>query len=222
MQVLPSFTHPVDMTEIMQNSEPARPAAESLDAEADWEARYQAGSTRWDRGEPSPSLERWLETTELPPGARIVVPGCGFGHEVPALAARGYRVTGLDVAPTPVQHLRETLRAAGLQAEVVQADMLDWQPETPVDGIYEQTSLCALPPEQWATYAEQLHRWLRPGGELFACFMQTGREGGPPFHCDLPDMQALFPEQRWIWKDDAGRTDHTNGKFERLYRLIRR
>lgn len=196
--------------------------SEVLDAETDWEARYQAGSTRWDRGAPSPSLERWLEVTALGPGSRIVVPGCGFGHEVPALASRGFRVIGLDVAPTPVGHLRRALAQAGLEAEVVQADMLAWQPEAPVDGIYEQTSLCALPPEQWSAYEVKLHGWLREGGELFACFMQTGREGGPPYHCAVPTMRQLFPADRWGWQDEVGRTDHTNGKHERLYRLIRR
>ena len=206
----------------MPNSENVPVASETFDAEADWEARYQAGSTRWDRGQPSPSLERWLGLTALSPGAHIVVPGCGFGHEVPALAARGFRVTGLDVAPTPVLRLRHRLEQAGLQADVAQADMLAWQPNVPVDGIYEQTSLCALPPGQWPAYERQLHAWLRPGGELFACFMQTGREGGPPFHCAVPDMRELFPADRWEWSDDVGRTDHTNGKYEVLYLLIRR
>lgn len=206
----------------MPNSENAPVASAALDAEADWETRYQAGSTRWDRGGPSPSLERWMYVTALQPGARIVVPGCGFGHEVPALAGRGFHVVGLDVAPTPVRQLRREVSQAGLEAEVVQADMLAWKPETPADGVYEQTSLCALPPDQWPAYERQLHAWLRPGGELFACFMQTGREGGPPFHCALPDMRALFTSDHWEWRDDVGRTDHTNGKYEQLYRLIRR
>ncbi|WP_018882360.1 MULTISPECIES: methyltransferase domain-containing protein [unclassified Thioalkalivibrio] len=206
----------------MPNSESSPADSASVDAEADWEARYQAGSTRWDRGGPSPSLEQWLQRTALKPGARIVVPGCGFGHEVPTLAARGFRVIGLDVAPTPVEQLRSDLDHAGLEADVVQADMLSWRPEAPVDGVYEQTSLCALPPAQWPAYERQLHAWLRPGGELFACFMQTGREGGPPFHCALPAMRELFPADRWEWRDEVGRTDHTNGKYELLYRLIRR
>ncbi|WP_024328353.1 methyltransferase domain-containing protein [Thioalkalivibrio sp. ALR17-21] len=192
--------------------------------EQHWQARYDAGSTRWDRGEPSPSLERWLALTDLAPGAHVLVPGCGYGHEVPELAERGFRVTGLDVAPTPVEHLQAELEHRGLQAHAaaVQVDMLDWMPEAPADAIYEQTSLCALPPAQWEAYAERLRRWLRPGGELFACFMQTGRDGGPPYHCALPDMQALFPEEHWIWRDDAGATEHFNGKHEILRRLIRR
>ncbi|WP_018174059.1 MULTISPECIES: methyltransferase domain-containing protein [unclassified Thioalkalivibrio] len=206
----------------MQNYEESSAVNAALDAEADWESRYQEGSTRWDRGGPSPSLEAWLAITDLAKGARVVVPGCGFGHEVPALARHGYYPIGLDVAPTPVRHLREQLEREGLEAEVVQADMLAWQPETPVDGVYEQTSLCAIPPEQWPAYEQQLHAWLRPDGELFACFMQTGREGGPPFHCEMADMRALFPDSRWEWRNDAGRTEHTNGKFELLHRLIRR
>jgi len=45
----------------------------------------------------------------------------------------------------------------------------------------------------------QLGRWLKPGGLLFALFMQTGKEGGPPYHCDIESMRALFPDAQWDW-----------------------
>lgn len=163
-----------------------------------WEERYRTATTPWDRGRPSPALLEWLEEEALRP-CRILVPGCGRGYEALELARRGFEVIALDFAPSAVLHLREELRRTGLEAEVLEADVLAWAAERPFDAIYEQTCLCALPPRTWARYEEQLFRWLAPGGRLLALFMQTHKEGGPPFHCDMGAMRALFAATRWEW-----------------------
>ena len=184
-----------------------------------WEQRYQAGQTGWDRGAFSPALRRWLDEGVLRPG-EIIVPGCGHGHEVVELARRGFAVTALDIAPSPVAALKQVLQQADLKAEVLQADVLQWQPAQPVDKIYEQTCLCALEPSLWAAYEQQLHRWLKPGGKLFVLFMQTGREGGPPYHCDMAQMRALFPEPRWRWLTrQVHEVPHPSGIFELAHLL---
>ncbi len=187
-----------------------------------WEEKYRAQTIPWDRGAVSPALLGWIEDGEVPPG-RVLIPGCGRGHEALELARRGFQVTALDIAPTALEHLAAELAAAGVEAERICADALAWQPAQPFDAIYEQTCLCALDPEHWATYERQLFAWLRPGGKLFALFMQTGREGGPPFHCALADMHALFDVGRWQWpQDEPGRVGHPNGLFELAAVLTRR
>ncbi len=187
-----------------------------------WEAKYQANTLPWDRGTASPALRRWLEADALAHG-RILVPGCGRGHEAVELARHGFHVTGLDIAPTALKLLEAELAAVGLEAETVCADALTWQPTMPFDAIYEQTCLCALQPEQWPAYEQQLFRWLKPGGHLYALFMQTGREGGPPFHCEPGEMRTLFPATRWIWPGtEPERVDHPNGLFELATVLARR
>jgi len=96
--------------------------------------------------------------------------------------------------------------------------------------VYEQTCLCALYPGQWRAYADQLHRWLVPGGRLFALFMQSLRPGaaegyiqGPPYHCDVHAMRALLPESKWAWpKPPYARTAHPSGLAELAVVLERR
>jgi len=173
-------------------------SAETNDPTRFWEERYRTATTHWDRGGTSPALLKWLAEEELTP-CRILVPGCGRGYEVLELARRGFEVVAMDFAPSAVSHLREELRRAGLEAEVYEADVLAWTTDRPFDAIYEQTCVCALPPKTWPRYEEQLFAWLRLGGRLFALFMQTHREGGPPYHCDPGAMQALFPDARWTW-----------------------
>jgi len=179
-----------------------------------WEEKYRNRTIPWDRGAVSPALLGWLDDGMVPDG-RILIPGCGLGHEALELAQRGFRVTALDIAPTALEHLAGELRAAGVEAERVCADALTWQAQQPFDAIYEQTCLCALDPGQWPAYEHQLYDWLRPGGKLLALFMQTERAGGPPYHCGLRDMQTLFPPTRWQWPQEAaGRVGHPNGFFE--------
>ena len=185
-----------------------------------WQARYDEESTGWDRGGASPTVQRWLTSTTLAP-CRILVPGCGRGHEVVALAAAGFEVVAIDYAPSAVAAVRESLALQGLHAEVVQADVFDYQPNTPFNAVYEQTCLCALPPTRWGCYERQLSKWLLPGGRLFAAFMQTESESGPPFACPPEVMRELFAPARWEWPESLEPVLHPNGLTE-LTGVLRR
>jgi SAM-dependent methyltransferase len=186
-----------------------------------WEQRFQEGRTPWDRGEVNPQCSAWLGAGALKP-CRILVPGCGSGYEVAALAKAGFEVTGLDYAPVAISRTRQLLAAADLKAELVEADALNWKPGKPFDAIYEQTCLCAIYPDRWRHYADQLHRWTCPGGRLYALFVQLSRPGaepgaiqGPPYHCDINGMRALFPEPLWAWpKPPYPLTSHPLGLAE--------
>jgi SAM-dependent methyltransferase len=147
------------------------------------------------------------------------VPGCGSGWEVAELARRGFAVTALDYAPAAVERTRALLGREGLSAAVELADVLSWHPAEPFDAVYEQTCLCALHPDHWVEYAARLRSWLHPGGTLWALFVQAprpssreGRVEGPPYHCDVNAMRALFPARHWEWpKPPYGRVPHPQG-----------
>lgn len=171
-----------------------------------WQDRFTTGRTPWDRGAPNPQLAQWIDEGLFAPGAHVIVPGCGTGHEVPVLAARGCRVMAIDYSTPAVALTRARLAAANERAEVIEANVLRWAPPHPADLVYEQTCLCALHPDHWVAYAQQLARWLRPGGRLAALFMQahknTAAQGwiaGPPYHCDIHAMRALFTGDDWHW-----------------------
>ena len=195
-----------------------------------WQSKFESRHTPWDRGEASPQLGTWLAAGALGHAARVAVPGCGAGWEVAELAAAGHRVTALDYAAAAVERTRALLAQRRLTAQVVTADVLQWQPAEPLDAVYEQTCLCALHPDHWAGYAAQLHRWLRPGGALLGLFMQTLRAGaadglieGPPYHCDIHAVRALFPEPSWEWpKPPYPRVPHPMGLAELAVVLVRR
>lgn len=194
-----------------------------------WQDRFASQRTPWDRGEVNPALEPLLVRGILPPAARVLVPGCGAGHEVVRLAAAGHRVLAVDYAPAAVALTRERLSQAGLDAEVVEADLLSWDPPARFDAVWDQACLCALHPDHWTTYAGRLADWIGAGGTLVLLAVQVERERsregfveGPPYHCDINAMRALFPSSRWTWpRPPYERRAHPAG-FAELQLLLER
>lgn len=163
-----------------------------------WRSRYRNGRTPWDLGAVSDAartlVERWF-----PPAGRVFVPGCGRGHEALYLAARGYAVTALDLAPEPLRDLRVQAGVRGLTLDIREGDMfaLPTVDDGAYDVVLEQTCLCALHPSRHADYEALAHRVLRPGGQLLGVFMQVPGGGGPPYDNPPALVFGLFPPERW-------------------------
>ena len=65
--------------------------------DTDWNERYRTEDTPWDKGKPAPGLVDWLAKRQMSPNNRVLVPGCGKGHDAAAWAdAQG--CDGVEVA----------------------------------------------------------------------------------------------------------------------------
>jgi hypothetical protein len=77
---------------------------------------------------------------------------------------------------------------------------------------------------------DRLDAWLAAGGRLYALWMQVIRAGaaeglveGPPYHCDVNAMRALFPASRWEWPPPPyTRVPHPRGWGELALVLVHR
>ncbi len=155
-----------------------------------WEQAYQDNFTPWDRGEPSPALVDFFERHEIT--GRVLVPGCGVGHDVAFLVSRGLDAVGLDIAPTAIE--RAKARYPELAERFVLGDLFELK--APFDAVVEHTCLCALPPEWREKYREAVVGLLKPGGRLIGVFfinpeMDEG-ETGPPFGISEAELKALL------------------------------
>ena len=104
------------------------------------------------------------------PGGRALVPGCGAGHDVFALAADDRQALGLELAPTAAarfETLREGLGIGADQAAIEVGDFFSYEPEQPFDVIWDYTFLCAIEPAERQAWARQMDRLLAPNGELY-------------------------------------------------------
>lgn len=160
-----------------------------------WNAIYrEEESPGWNLGRAAPPLARWLQGD--PRLGRILVPGCGFGHDARLLAAHGFDVVALDFAPLAIAGARRLAEAEGVEQRIEfrQGDLFQ-QPESQAatfDYVFEHTCFCAVSPDRREEYADVVAALLRPGGKLIGLFYAHGREGGPPFHCAPDDVRAVF------------------------------
>ena len=145
-----------------------------------WEQHYLARKLTWDKGEASPGLVDFLAAhSELDRGT-VAVPGCGTGHDVRALAAAGFDVTGFDFVPEAILLATEATRAAGLAARFQLANFLTDDPPQKYDLLFEHTLFCAIQPHERNAYVGSVLRWLRPGGTYLAVnYFDCGPEGPP-------------------------------------------
>lgn len=120
------------------------------------------------------------------------------GGKTMQLAAAGWQVTALDNAKRRLERLRENLQRTLLEADVVQADVLAWEPEEKFDAILLDAPCTATGTSR--RHPDVLHRigarqigemteiqskmleraaqWLRPGGVLVYAVCSLEHEEG--------------------------------------------
>lgn len=157
-----------------------------------WEQRWQQGQTGWDLQTVSPPIADYagrLTNKNL----RILIPGCGNAHEARFLIEHGFtNVTVIDIAPTPVDLLKEQMVDAINKGylRVLCGDFFT-HAET-YDLILEQTFFCAILPEQRTAYASQMKKLLAPQGKLVGVLFNRMFDGGPPFGGTVQEYQTYF------------------------------
>ena len=160
----------------------------------DWEDHYQKGETPWEKGAPSPGLVDFLATESV--RGRVLVPGCGFGHDVRALAAAGAEVTGLDIAASAVAGAQRLPKAGNEQYTLGNLFALPPEMRSAFDWVFEHTCFCAIQPSQRQAYVEAVASALKPTGRLLAIFyLDPGNDSpdeGPPFEVSIAELDRLF------------------------------
>lgn len=167
-----------------------RPVNETLNS---WEQRYRSGGAHWDHGAPAPGLVDFLAAHAGPKRGSVLVPGCGFGHDVRAWAGAGYRAVGYDIAPSAIRGCRDRELPGATAAEYRVGDFLRDAPFAQFDWIFEHTLFCAIVPEDRDAYTRAVERWLRPGGEFLAVhYINPEHPDGPPFPVSRAELLDRF------------------------------
>ena len=189
----------------------------------DWEGRYQLGETRWEKGAPAPPLMEFLARQEI--SGDVLVPGCGTGHDVRAIAAGGASVLGIDIAPSAIRMAREHPRAG--RERYALADFLEPSPELSgrFDWVFEHTLFCAIDPDRRRDYVTSVTASLKPGGRFLAIFYldPANREPGePPFAVTTEELDHLFGTRFDLLEDWTPRTAHPGREGRERVRLLKK
>ena len=149
----------------------------------------------------------WVQNLAASVPARLLGDGLGRsaldlcaapGGKTMQLAAQGWRVTAIDNHAGRTGRLRENLSRTKLEAEVVVADILAWEPPAPVDAILLDAPCTST--GTFARHPDVLHRigasdiaalsalqakllvramaWMKPDGRLIYATCSMEREEG--------------------------------------------
>lgn len=111
-----------------------------------------------------------LDLLDAPPGAQVVDLGCGSGGLTGQLAARGYRVTGVDASA----EMLTLARQAWPDIPFFQADARNFTLEEPADAIFSNAVLHWIDAADQPALVANLAAQLRTGGQLVCEFGGKG------------------------------------------------
>ena len=198
----------------------------------DWDACYRAGDTPWEKGAAAPPLLEWLEQPGHRFDGEVLVPGCGLGHDVRAIAAGGQAqgVCGLDLSGAALGQARRFPSAGG--ERYVEGDLFSLPPALcdRFDWVFEHTCFCAVDPARRADYVRAVADTLRTGGRLLAVFYlrpwsggeQTPPGGGPPFPTSAAELDALFAGRFDLVEERVPAKAFPGREGRELVRLLRK
>lgn len=167
-----------------------------------WNRRYANGETPWDFGAVPAAAKEFLQRKSKG-GNRVLIPGCGSGHEIKAFAAAGYEVTAIDLSPLAVERARKNA-GAPLAKNIIAGDFFahDFGP-VKFDFIYERSFLCSFHPDQRIAYRNRVASLLKYRGTLLGYFYYQAPDltAGPPYGFAWGTADDLFARHFLLGKD---------------------
>ncbi|MES2308176.1 MAG: methyltransferase domain-containing protein [Verrucomicrobiota bacterium] len=169
----------------------------------DWDEKYRKNDAPWDRQVPSLPLRQYLERHSIQ--GRVLVPGCGRGHEVALAIEYGFDAVGLDIAPTGIEQAKALY--PHLKERFILGSLFDPPQELQgtFDFVFEHTCMSGLPPSLRPDYRRGIDLTLKKGGLLIGVwYINPDREPdheGPPYSFSVDALTSLFAEGYEIVED---------------------
>ncbi|WP_067667234.1 class I SAM-dependent methyltransferase [Nocardia miyunensis] len=132
----------------------------------------------WDIGQAQPLVEELENAGAF--GPRVLDAGCGTGENVLYLTTCGHRVTGIDGAPTAIEHARAKAARRGIEAEFAVADACELSGyDGQFDSVLDSGLFHTLGEADRIRYVAALHRVSVPGAPVHILAVSSAAEPGP-------------------------------------------
>lgn len=186
-----------------------------------WDALYESDVMKWDLGQAHPLLDELIPPLKIS-RSRVLVLGCGQGHDANWWAHRGHIVTAVDFSETALRRARELYgENANLRWIKSDAFSLPQSLTSSFDLIFEHTLFCAVPPSRHQELARTWWRLLSPRGRVLGFVPTMDKVLGPPYGGSEWELRKhlLEPERKrralfrpLIWKRLRNSPPRRNGK----------
>ncbi len=146
-----------------------------------WTDIYRSEQPGWELGRENPALAHVLPQLKLSK-SRVLVLGCGNGHDAAFFARHGHIVTAVDFSPEAISRAQNDYGSLE-NLKFVQADAFqlpqDWNGR--FDLIFEHTFYCAISPDRRNEVVQLWKRMLHTQGHLLGIFFAMEKRQGPAF-----------------------------------------
>lgn len=177
-----------------------------------WLQRWREGRTGFHQSRVMPLLEKHWNAVALPVASQVFVPLAGKSLDMIWLAARGYRVLGVELSSLAVEQFfaENSLRPRMHDShygrhyiadaiEVICGDVFALNAAALADcaGVYDRAALIALPPALRERYVGELHARLPADCRALLITLEypQGEKSGPPFSVDEHEVHRLYGVQ---------------------------
>jgi len=140
-------------------------------------------------------FQKLLNSKKLGSGKALDL-GCGVGIKSITLAKRGFRVTGVDIAPTAIKHAKNKARKAGVKINFIAADAtnLSFLRDEKFDLVLDWANIHGLLKARRKKYAQGIAEHTKKGSKfLLRCFSK--HEVNKEFTCRLGGRIYLFSQK---------------------------
>lgn len=158
-----------------------------------WDSAYQQQvSAPWDIGRPQPALAALVEQGRI--AGDVLDAGCGTGELTLLLAARGARVTGVDLAATAVDKARDKAAQRNLDATFEVGDLLSMPLQhAGFDAVVDSGLFHVFDDVDRERYVTVLAGALRPGGVChLMCFSDRQPGDWGPRRVSRSEIEGAF------------------------------
>lgn len=170
---------------------------QSPDSASFWDDKYINNEAHWDMRTPTPVFDDLLEAGEFMKPGKILIAGCGKGHDAVLAAKKGYDVYAVDFSIEAIKLARELADRENVRLNLIHEDIfkLDSIYAEHFDYVYDYVTYCSLLPDRRKEYAGKIGKLLKKEGKLIAIlFPVEDRKGGPPYAVDVKEFYELFSE----------------------------
>lgn len=174
-----------------------------------WKQRWRDGQIGFHQERVTPLLEKYWSALDLPADSKVFVPLAGKSRDMDWLAARGYRVMGIELSEIAVQQFfaerdrAPTITESDLGTHYVagpidlicgDAFALDAATLDDCAAVYDRAAVIALPPALRQRYAYDLYARLPADcrGLMITIDYPQHEKAGPPFSVNEDEVHALF------------------------------
>lgn len=171
----------------------------SVNSQAFWNEKYLNREDNWELNHPT---QVFVDLINSPLGldkGKLLVLGCGSGHDAILFAENGFEVTANDFSSQAISRARKNAEIKKIKIEFVQKNLFDLGELFPekFDFVLEYTTYCAIDPSRRIEYRDVVHKVLKKMGLFIALFFPLENKAGhnPPFSVDVIETYRVFQEK---------------------------